>query len=113
MSVVDSNPTSVQAGAFELRRRTNLRQSLRAMRENASTAYAPEDFSADVIKQRILWSRIFVINQPEGIRHVLLDNAANYTKSEVGRRVLPDYASALAYYRSPEYQANKKIRDGH
>ena len=54
MSVVDSNPTSVQAGAFELRRRTNLRQSLRAMRENASTAYAPEDFSADVIKQRIL-----------------------------------------------------------
>ena len=26
--------------------------------------------------------------QPEGIRHVLLDNAANYTKSEVGRRVL-------------------------
>jgi len=88
MSVVDSSPTSVQAGAFELRRRTNLRQSLRAMRENASTAYAPEDFSADVIKQRILWSRIFVINQPEGIRHVLLDNAANYTKSEVGRRVL-------------------------
>jgi cytochrome P450 len=88
MSVVDSNPTSVQAGEFELRRRTNLRQSLRAMRENASTAYAPEDFSADVIKQRILWSRIFVINQPEGIRHVLLDNAANYTKSEVGRRVL-------------------------
>jgi uncharacterized protein (DUF1330 family) len=25
----------------------------------------------------------------------------------------PDYASALAYYHSPEYQANKKIRDGH
>ena len=78
----------MQAGAPELRRRTNLRQSLRAMRDNASTAYAPEDFSADIIKQRILWSRIFVINQPEGIRHVLLDNAANYTKSEVGRRVL-------------------------
>ena len=88
MSVVDSSPISVQAGAPELRRRTNLRQSLRAMRENASTAYAPEDFSADIIAQRILWRRMFVINQPEGIRHVLLDNAANYTKSEVGRRVL-------------------------
>jgi len=25
----------------------------------------------------------------------------------------PDYASALACYHSPEYQANKKIRDGH
>jgi cytochrome P450 len=88
MSAVDSSPMSVQAGAPERRRRTNLRQSLRAMRDNASTAYAPEDFSADIIKQRILWSRIFVINQPEGIRHILLDNAANYRKSEVGRRVL-------------------------
>jgi cytochrome P450 len=58
------------------------------MRDDASTAYAPEDFSADIIEQRILWSRIFVINQPEGIRHILLDNAANYRKSEVGRRVL-------------------------
>ena len=88
MSAVDSSPMSVQASAPERRRRTNLRQSLRAMRDNASTAYAPEDFSADIIKQRILWSRIFVINQPEGVRHILLDNAANYTKSEVGRRVL-------------------------
>jgi cytochrome P450 len=88
MSAVDSSPMSVQAGAPERRRRTNLRQSLRAMRDNASTAYAPEDFSADIIEQRILWSRIFVINQPEGIRHILLDNAANYRKSEVGRRVL-------------------------
>jgi uncharacterized protein (DUF1330 family) len=25
----------------------------------------------------------------------------------------PDYASALACYHSPEYQANKRIRDGH
>ncbi len=25
----------------------------------------------------------------------------------------PDYSSALACYHSPEYQANKKIRDGH
>ena len=25
----------------------------------------------------------------------------------------PDYASALACYYSPEYQANKRIRDGH
>jgi cytochrome P450 len=88
MSAVDSSPMSVQAGAPERRRRTNLRQSLRAMRDNASTAYAPEDFSADIIEQRILWSRIFVINQPEGIRYILLDNAANYRKSEVGRRVL-------------------------
>ena len=88
MSAVDSSPISVHARAPERRRRTNLRQSLRAMRDNASIAYAPEDFSADIIAQRILWRRIFVINEPEAIRHIVLDNAANYTKSEVGRRVL-------------------------
>ena len=88
MSAVDSSPISVHAGSPERSRRTNLRQSLRAMRDNASIAYAPQDFSADIIAQRILWRRMFVINQPEAIRHVLLDNAANYTKSEVGRRVL-------------------------
>jgi hypothetical protein len=87
MSAVDSSPLSVPAGAPGHRRRTNLRQSLRAMRDNAWTAYPPEDFSADIIAQRILWRRLFVINEPEGIRHILLDNAANYTKSEVGRRV--------------------------
>ena len=88
MSVVDSRPISMRAGAPERRRRSNLRQSMRAMRDNAASAYAPEDFSADIIAQRILWRRIFVINEPEAIRHVLLENAANYTKSEIGRRIL-------------------------
>jgi cytochrome P450 len=88
MSAVDSSPISVHAGAPERRRRANLRQSLRAMRDNALTAFAPEDFSAEIIAQRILWRRIFVINEPDAIRHILLDNAANYTRSEVGRRVL-------------------------
>jgi hypothetical protein len=49
MSAVDSSPISVHAGPPQPKRRTNLRQSLRAMRDNAWTAYAPEDFSADII----------------------------------------------------------------
>ena len=52
MSAVDSSPISVLARAAERRRRNKLLQSLRAMRDNASTAYAPEDFSADIIAQR-------------------------------------------------------------
>ncbi len=58
------------------------------MRKNAQTAYGPKDFSADIIAQRILWRRMFIINEPNAIRHIVLDNAANYTKSEVGRRLL-------------------------
>jgi cytochrome P450 len=58
------------------------------MRENTLTAHDPKNFSADIIAERILWRRMFIINEPGAIRHVVLDNAANYTKSEVGRRLL-------------------------
>jgi hypothetical protein len=63
MNAVESSPMSMRAGAPERGRRTNFRQSLRAMRDNAWTAHAPEDFSADIIVQRILWRRMFVINR--------------------------------------------------
>jgi hypothetical protein len=36
----------------------------------------------------LLWRRRFIINEPNAIRHVLLDNPANYTKSELSRRLL-------------------------
>lgn len=49
----------------------------------------------------------------------ILDRAQKFAVPEGYSRSLqvviefPDYASALACYHSPEYQTNKKIRDGH
>ena len=97
MSVIDSS----QIPSLAVPRpqgRTNLRQALRLMRENALTAHGPDNYNADIIAQRILWRRTFIINEPGAIRHVLLDNAANYTKSEVSRRLL----GARARPRSPD-----------
>jgi hypothetical protein len=37
----------------------------------------------DIIAGRLLWRRRSIINAPSGVRHVLLDNAANY---DDGRR---------------------------
>lgn len=88
MSVIANSELTAVAAPARRKGRINLRQSLRAMRENAATAYPPESFAADIIDQRILWRRMFVINDPDAIRHVVLDNAANYTKTEVGRRIL-------------------------
>ena len=87
MSAIDTSPGPTLA-APPAPRPANLRQSLREMRENALAAHRPENFSADIIPQRILWRRMFIINEPGAIRYVLLENAANYTKSEVGRRLL-------------------------
>ncbi len=88
MSVIANSELPAVAAPARPKGRINLRQSLRAMRENAATAYSPESFNADIIDQRILWRRMFVFNDPDAIRHVVLDNAANYTKTEVGRRIL-------------------------
>jgi cytochrome P450 len=110
MSGINSSQVAVHNRAPERRRRANLWQSIRSMRDNASIAYAPEDFSADIIAQRILWRRMFVINQPEAIRHILLDNAANYTKSEVGRRLLePGLGRGLLTSEGETWRRHRRI----
>ena len=87
MSAIDSSQIPSLA-VPQPQGRTHLRQALRLMRENALTAHGPDNYNADIIAQRILWRRMFIINEPGAIRYVLLDNAANYIKSEVGRRLL-------------------------
>jgi cytochrome P450 len=88
----------------------NLRQSLRAMRENALAAHTAENFSADIIAQRILWRRMFILNEPGAIRYVLLDNAVNYIKSEVGRRLLePGLGRGLLTSEGETWRRHRRI----
>ena len=110
MAIVDSAELPVLAAPRRPNSRGNLRQSLRAMRENALTAYSPEDFEADIITQRVLWRRMFVINEPNAIRHVVLDNAANYLKSEVSRRILePGLGRGLFTSEGEKWRQHRRI----
>jgi cytochrome P450 len=110
MSVADSSEFPVLAAPRPPQGRTSMRQSLRDMRENALTAHTPENFSADIIVQRILWRRMFIINEPGAIRHILLDNAANYTKSEVGRRLLePGLGRGLLTSEGETWRRHRRI----
>ena len=68
--------------------RLTLRQFLRVVRDNTLATYPSEALDEDIIVRRLLWRRRFIINEPNAIRHVLLDNAANYIKSELSRRLL-------------------------
>jgi cytochrome P450 len=110
MSAIDSSNFPALAAPRRPEGRTSMRQSLRDMRENALSAHAPENFSADIIVQRILWRRMFIINEPGAIRHVLLDNAANYTKSEVGRRLLePGLGRGLLTSEGEAWRRHRRI----
>jgi cytochrome P450 len=110
MSAIDSSGFPTLAGPRRSEGRTSLRQSLRDMRENALTAHGPENFAADIIVQRLLWRRMFILNEPGAIRHVLLDNAANYTKSEVGRRLLePGLGRGLLTSEGETWRRHRRI----
>jgi cytochrome P450 len=89
MSVIDTTTEApVLAAPSRPEGRMSLRQFLRVVRENILATYAPEDFDKDFIARRLLWRRTFVVNEPTGVRHVLLDNAQNYKKSELSGRIL-------------------------
>jgi cytochrome P450 len=110
MSAIDTSPGPTLAAPRAPQAGTNLRKSLREMRENALTAHGPENFSADIIAQRILWRRMFILNEPGAIRYVLLDNAANYIKSEVGRRLLePGLGRGLLTSEGETWRRHRRI----
>src|SRR6202034_389315 len=110
MSAIDTSPGPTLAAPRAPQGGTNLRKSLREMRENALTAHGPENFSADIIAQRILWRRMFIINEPNAIRYVVLDNAANCTKSEVGRRLLePGLGRGLLTSEGETWRRHRRI----
>ena len=90
--------------------RLTLRQFLRVVRDNTLATYPPEAFDEDIIAQRLLWRRRFIINEPHAVRHVLLDNAANYTKSDLTRRLLePGLGRGLLTSEGETWRRHRRI----
>jgi cytochrome P450 len=111
MSAIDSNSEAPTLAAPRLPAgRLTFRQLLRAVRENTLTIYGPEDFDKDIIEQRLLWRRRFTINEPGAVRHVLLDNAGNYIKSELSRRLLePGLGRGLLTSEGETWRRHRRI----
>src|ERR1700722_13481436 len=90
--------------------RLTLRQFLRVVRDNTLATYSPEAFEEDIIAHRLLWRRRFIINEPHAVRHVLLDNAANYTKSDLTRRLLePGLGRGLLTSEGETWRRHRRI----
>jgi cytochrome P450 len=90
--------------------RLSFRQFLRLARENTVATYPPEAFDEDIIEGRLLWRRRFIINVPSGVRHVLLDNAVNYRKSELTRRLLePGLGRGLLTSEGETWRRHRRI----
>jgi cytochrome P450 len=88
MSGIETEEAPALAAPRRPEGRVSFLQFLRLVRDNLLAIYPPEACTEDIIARRLLWHRTFVINEPGAIRRVFLDNAQNYTVSELSRRVL-------------------------
>lgn len=61
---------------------------IRIMRDNTIATYAQEAYELDIIERKMFGRRRFIVNDPAAVKRVLLDNAANYQKTEITRRIL-------------------------
>lgn len=59
-----------------------------AIRRSAIGTWGKRAYEDDVIKGRFIGRSSYIVNAPEVIRHILVDNYENYTRTPVGIRVL-------------------------
>ncbi|HUN52708.1 MAG TPA: cytochrome P450 [Candidatus Sulfotelmatobacter sp.] len=84
--------------------------AIRRARDNFIAIYPEQAYQETVIAQRFLWFRSWIVSDPAGIRHVLLDNAGNYHKSELGRRILePGLGRGLLTSEGETWRAHRRI----
>src|SRR4030088_2206992 len=66
----------------------NLFWRMVAMRKNAIDTWGPRSYEEDVIQTGFFGRNSFILNAPDAIRHVLVDNYENYVRTPAAIRVL-------------------------
>jgi cytochrome P450 len=61
---------------------------VKAMRESAIGTWGQRAYEEDVVPGRFFLRSSFILNAPDAIRHVLVDNYENYSRTPAGIRVL-------------------------
>ena len=61
---------------------------LKALRESPINSWSRRSYEEDIVRGRFFGHSSFVLNTPDSIRHVLVDNYENYTRTPAAIRVL-------------------------
>src|SRR5215469_9127084 len=85
-------------------------QFLRAIRTNALTMWTEAAYQQDVLVRRFLGRSQMLINAPDAIHRVLVDNHANYRRSPASIRILrPITGNGLLLSDGDEWRHQRRI----
>ena len=68
---------------------------LKTVRRNPLEAWTRAHFEEPVVINRVAFGEVAVVSAPAAIRHVLVDNVANYRKDNLQRRMLASLSSGI------------------
>jgi cytochrome P450 len=112
MSVINRTdlPPPVLAAPRPPDRALPLFKFIRVLRQSSIATFESAAYDQDLIVRRMLWRRSFLVNEPGAIKYVLLDNAANYTKTEFARRMLePGLGRGLLTSEGEKWRKHRRI----
>ncbi|HEY0570182.1 MAG TPA: cytochrome P450 [Enterovirga sp.] len=92
-----------------LRRPPDLFDFLRSARTNPLNSWTEEHFRAPIVVGEGVLGHVMVLSDPAAIRYVLVDNAANYRKDDLQRRVLaPGLGNGLLTAECDEWRQQRR-----
>jgi cytochrome P450 len=106
----DSARAPALAAPVPRRARLPLLEFFRTLRDNMIATYGEEAYERDIVQRKVFRRFRFLVNDPGAIKHVLLDNAANYQKSEITRRLLePGLGRGLITSEGEAWRRHRRI----
>src|SRR5437870_6170168 len=110
MTVMDETRAPVLAAPRPPQQRMSLRQFLRAVRDSSIATFPAEAYEKDIVPRKLLWRWTFIVNEPLAIKHILLDNAANYVRADIARRLLePGLGRGLLTSEGETWRRHRRI----
>src|ERR1700723_260506 len=83
---------------------------LSTLKRNPLECWSQEHFEKPIVGGGLPLKQVLLVHEPRAIRHVLLDNAANYQKDSIQRRVLSaGLGDGLLSAESEQWRSQRRI----
>jgi cytochrome P450 len=111
MSSLDTaSPRPILAAPNPPERRMGLFELVRTVRDSSIATYPRDAYEETFLDRSFLWAKAYIVNDPEAVKHVLLDNAGNYVKTRLARRLLePGIGQGLLTTEGEMWRRHRRI----